>query len=626
MSHQLDYPSDTQIVHIDWHVFDTLMGNPSSTARGQYYGVNAAPDVWFDGATHELGAGDSVSAYNTYKPILANRYIAPSSFIVSALLDLNSTTMMGTVTVNVEVAPGETITNPSTIKIRAALYENAVSLGLYAEPQTGNKWMNYIARLMIAEVTLTASLSGQTQQVVQSFAIDPAWKIADLHAIAFLQRDTNKIVQQAAQAAVQYDCTLADLDPPVLKTNGSPLDFDSQLTYTGATNDDVVLTIDETALPAGWDAEIVWNSTTYASTVTIPNMTASQMEDVTVHVIPGAPGLGTVVFKAAPSQNPSLAVAEVRTYHTFSHTPAILFVDDDNAASFENIFEDAVLGAGYFSVTHDLAISGNPTTTWLNYFDAVIWSTGELPTTTIGPANQAVLLPYLDGGGRLFVSSQGYLNNQGVGPAFTTNYLRVSAFTADVGAPSVTGVAGDPIGNGLSFTLSPPFVNKADHIVPNTGGVVWLESGANDVGVRYDSGVFKTVFMTAPFEGVASPDDDLLMQRVLDWLAPSSAVDAPNVGTHDVQGLALYQNAPNPFGGSTLVRFAVPRAAHVALAVYDVAGRRVASLVDRRLEAGTHSLEWDGRDASGVRVASGVYLVRLQAAGEVTSREMVRVN
>jgi hypothetical protein len=168
-------------------------------------------------------------------------------------------------------------------------------------------------------------------------------------------------------------------------------------------------------------------------------------------------------------------------------------------------------------------------------------------------------------------------------------------------------------------------VNKADHLVPNTGGVVWLESGANDVGVRYDSGVFRTVFMTAPFEGIASPNDDLVMERVLDWLLPNAAVDAPVVAAGAAGRLALYQNAPNPFASTTSVRFSVPQAGHVGVGVYDVAGRKVCDLVSQRLEAGPHTVEWDGRDASGSRVASGVYLVRLSTVGGTLSREMVRV-
>ena len=63
--------------------------------------------------------------------------------------------------------------------------------------------------------------------------------------------------------------------------------------------------------------------------------------------------------------------------------------------------------------------------------------------------------------------------------------------------------------------------------------------------------------------------------------------------------------------------------ARVALVVFDVSGRRVKTLVDRRLQATTHTFEWDGTDDAGRRVASGVYFYRLVADGRVLTRRMV---
>jgi flagellar hook assembly protein FlgD len=61
---------------------------------------------------------------------------------------------------------------------------------------------------------------------------------------------------------------------------------------------------------------------------------------------------------------------------------------------------------------------------------------------------------------------------------------------------------------------------------------------------------------------------------------------------------------------------------HVTLSVFDVAGRRVRTLVDGWMRAGPHSSRWDGRDDGGRAVASGVYFARLEA-GRILSRRMV---
>lgn len=617
-----DYPDPQQLVHIDWHTTGAF-GTPSGAARGTYYAFTGAPSVYFDGKDVQVGAGDSVSAYSAYKPIVDAHYVDPSRAIMSASYDINSVTGMGNVIVDLEVTAGDVINSPADCRIRVGLYEDNIFYQF--EPQTFYANWNYIGRLMIAEKTLTASTSGQTQQVTQAFALSPGWDAPELHVAAWLQRETNKWILQATPARRQFDCMLTDLDGSAASTNGAVTDLDVDLTYTGVIADDVVLTLDESGLPAGWDAEIVWNSGTYASTVTIPGMTDAQVEAVVVRVTPnGTPGLGTVLLEALPASNTSGVVGQTHTYHVFNQRPSILFVDDDIGGVSETQFEGAIADAGYFAVSTTVDTDGNPPATLMDDYDVVIWNTGELASQTIGVNPQAEIQAYLDGGGNFFLTSQGYLNHRGLN-TLTTNYLKVSSFTSNVGAPTVTGVALDPIGDGLSFTLTPPFTNNADAVVPGSGAFAWLTSGANNVAVRYDSGVFRTVFMTAPFEGLSAPDADVLMGRVLDWISPSTVTDVNPPAAVAAGRLTLAQNAPNPFRGRTTVRFAVPNAGPVSLSVYDIGGRKVAELVDRPLEAGSHAVDWDGRDRDGARVASGVYLVRLSAGGETVSREIVRV-
>jgi hypothetical protein len=79
----------------------------------------------------------------------------------------------------------------------------------------------------------------------------------------------------------------------------------------------------------------------------------------------------------------------------------------------------------------------------------------------------------------------------------------------------------------------------------------------------------------------------------------------------------LAQNVPNPFNPRTTIRFDLPAAGPVRLAVYDVAGRLVRVLVEGERAAGSYEAVWDGRDASGRSAPSGSYLARLVAGGEV---------
>lgn len=83
------------------------------------------------------------------------------------------------------------------------------------------------------------------------------------------------------------------------------------------------------------------------------------------------------------------------------------------------------------------------------------------------------------------------------------------------------------------------------------------------------------------------------------------------------ENFTLFQNYPNPFNPETTIRFALPRATETELSVYDLHGRVVRLLYAGTLPAGTHKVAWNGRDESGRPVASGTYIVRLRAAGEM---------
>jgi hypothetical protein len=87
----------------------------------------------------------------------------------------------------------------------------------------------------------------------------------------------------------------------------------------------------------------------------------------------------------------------------------------------------------------------------------------------------------------------------------------------------------------------------------------------------------------------------------------------------------LHTNVPNPFNPQTRIAFEVPSRSHVRLAIYDVHGTLVRVLVDTVLDPGRHERDWDGRDAHGMQVASGVYLDRLESAGQSATRRMLVV-
>jgi len=112
---------------------------------------------------------------------------------------------------------------------------------------------------------------------------------------------------------------------------------------------------------------------------------------------------------------------------------------------------------------------------------------------------------------------------------------------------------------------------------------------------------------------------------------PGNALSNPtNVGVRSATGsvgFALRSVHPNPFRASTEIAFTLGRASRVSLTVYDVLGREVQRVARGvHFDAGAQTLRWDGRNASGAAVSTGVYFMRLETEGGHWTRPAVRIH
>jgi len=90
-------------------------------------------------------------------------------------------------------------------------------------------------------------------------------------------------------------------------------------------------------------------------------------------------------------------------------------------------------------------------------------------------------------------------------------------------------------------------------------------------------------------------------------------------------GFSLSQNFPNPFNPDTRIEYTVPVNSNVQLVVYDVLGQRLKMLFRGKQPAGRHSVDWDGTTDAGIKVGSGVYLLRLRAGDYTAAIKMIIV-
>jgi hypothetical protein len=115
-----------------------------------------------------------------------------------------------------------------------------------------------------------------------------------------------------------------------------------------------------------------------------------------------------------------------------------------------------------------------------------------------------------------------------------------------------------------------------------------------------------------PFEGV----DCVLIRG-----NKKSADDLAGLGDNAL--IDLEDNFPNPFNPQTKISFSLEDATEITLDVYNIIGQKVVTLVDGYFGSGRHSVVWNGKDAAGQQVVSGIYLYRVTAGEFAETRRMV---
>jgi flagellar hook assembly protein FlgD len=85
----------------------------------------------------------------------------------------------------------------------------------------------------------------------------------------------------------------------------------------------------------------------------------------------------------------------------------------------------------------------------------------------------------------------------------------------------------------------------------------------------------------------------------------------------------LKQNYPNPFNPTTTIDYAIFRAGEYELAVYNLLGQKIRTLLSSQLTAGDYRAQWDGRNETGQKVGSGIYFYRLSGQNLTLTRKMV---
>jgi hypothetical protein len=610
---------DDELVCLYYHVSD-VYETPETIARANYFAVSSIPETDFDATVELVGAGSN--ADTTFRPIVVSRLAESTPItmsttgIIRPASDPDPSWVETTFRV-VSTVPG----SYGTLRAQFVVIENI-----------GDSYPWTVRDMLPVESISTLSAPGDSIVVYKEFYVDGTWNFSELQVAVFLEDTTPPLVVNSQLMPDPFDSKFVDTDHTAAEIPylGEAV-YHTVLENTGDMTDTLTLDIAHTELPAGlgtndWigfycdtDGACHFGPWEYV-------LAPGETEMFDVHVLDTVGTVeGMAVTRLTATSNSDPASASTKSFTTFVNLPSILLVDDDGGTAFETHIVTALADTGFTARVWDADVKGRPDLTELTSYWTVLWTTASADGSGIDVDDENNLMAYLDGGGNLMLASMGYLSSRVDTSAFITDYLHVDSWVNNNGGFVMTGVASDPISDGMSLLLlGGPFApNNSDGINVSSPAEVLFTSPPGNKGITVAENDHKIVFMSFPFEDVktttADPDNQkTLIARILSWFdLPSGVEDA------EIHRLALGQNYPNPFNPVTKVAFTVPEGAgRVTLTVHNVSGQVVRTLVDEELPAGPALAVWNGADDSGRSLASGVYFARLVSDEQSAFRKM----
>jgi len=608
---QADYGTENLVV-LYWHVSDSY-ATTEGEDRANSYGVYSIPEVDFDAVEEVTGGGPGIRT--VYDPIYATRHAEPTPITIESYGVIGESGGWVTATFRAVEAVSYDSLTAYFVAIEEVSEELTHTVREVAEPE----WIQ---------------LSSAGDSVVVSRNFDVTWgPKGDLDVVVFLEASTPREIVNANFMPNSFRLELAASQYASEMGYSGTAVYSATLRNTGTMADTATVEIAHDDLPDGvgpadWPVSYREEGGGWR---TAPHPFALDPgEEITLEIrledlLGTTPGLGVATLSAESRGNPDLSVTA--SFATFVEYPSILIVDDDGGLGHETYLETAVHDTGYVAHTWNANARGKPGLAQLSSYWAVLWTTANRDASDITSYDEQNMASYLEGGGNLMLASMEFLSSRTDTSVFITDYMHIDSWSNDTSGFTMTGVGGDEISDGMSLLLiGGPFPPSKSDAVDVSGPAEVIFTGPQSTGnkgIKVRENGHSLVFLAFPFEDVkttaAAPSNQkTLVGRILAWFETSTGVE-DTVGGR----LVLEQNAPNPFNPKTSISFTVPGGASSAtLTVYTVGGRLVKMLHDGPLGPGRHTVAWDGKDAGGARLASGIYFARLAADGEVAFRKM----
>ncbi len=319
--------------------------------------------------------------------------------------------------------------------------------------------------------------------------------------------------------------------------------------------------------------------------------------------------------------------------------PQVLIVDDDRGGSYEDIYIDdfyrKLIPVDYWSKQ----ASGSPPGSLLGKYNLVVWFTGDTSSDLLQSSDVTSMMQYMNNGGSLFLTGQGIAGElHSEDSTFLDEYLH-TLYDGLNFFPWQVGEDGSPIGQGLKiryYSTANQQYDKAEQIIPINGAI---PAFSYDVYGGYTSlsyaGPYHLVFFDWGYEAIDNSittnfsSRDTVLYRVLQFFSSLTTEVADENNRQILPGVfELKQNYPNPFNPTTTIKYSLGREnnggrSNTVLEIYNTLGQEIKTLVNERQRPGEYTVEWNGTNNSGERVASGVYFYSLKRGESRVSKKMV---
>lgn len=578
--------------------------NPTQNAgRTSFYGISAVPAAVVTGSVlgSWVGSGDvALATAGVYSPFEIE------------LIPLDS----GNVQITVLC---EDSTYSGTLDLYVAFIEDSI---YYVAPN-GQTNFHEVMRYMLPDHNGEPIIFDGDTSIVLSYDFEPhIGMIEDYHNcwyVAWLQDQSGSVkeVHQCNKSHVddmsEYGHLIDIGQQTYLIWPSDTATFNFQLTHFGYMNDSYDIWI-ETDAPAGWFVEFEVGGSTGDSTHL--DLESLDIVEGELKVSPlGDPKTGHVYVYITPETDPEGGVDTLK--FTVLAGGDLLYVVSSVASASKDYYIDLFEDNGVSYGVWDQAKNGHLPDYSDMRFDAVFWHDGYNTMDGMDATERVALRDYLMNGGKVCITSSGLGVALGSLPAFYMFILGAQYQGTEYGPAGVTG-SGFP---GTAFS-------ELDLTLPGSGhnGEKFTLYGGESQGIlRYDAGPTcglkkdftgggKLVYIAFELEDVTDEAErDAFWDALLDYWG---GLDVEDVEIPREK--AIVTTSPNPFNSTANIEIELPRAADIAVEIYDISGRRVDVAYNGMLSAGLNNVRWEADDNP-----SGIYWIKIIGDYEAQSKALL---